>query len=451
MSDFVHDNLSDVIERHKILICLSLVTLIVLGVISTNLFSVLAFIMFALIVVFAKEQFLMCLLLFILPFASLFKLAPEIFSLFTICEILVIIKIFFTKKVSVSVVISALLYFGYLALGTYIRGQVFDTHHIKQFENILMLYSLVLMSKDTPFEKIATYYILGMILSSTVGLYAQSNPIFYDYAKEIYTEGEYTRFCGLAGDPNYYSVNMIFAFVLLLALRKKRKVSVDMFWILYGLLTVFGFMTISKSFMLMYIIIFVVTSMIVLKDKNPIENTLLVVGVIAILTVGLSEGGLISSVLERLTSAGNVNELTTGRSDIWELYLELFRSDPGAIVFGTGLTNTLLQGKGTHNLYLEMVYYLGFAGILLFGLALYFCLKRNNKKENKTWFKRLGWIVLAIMYFFLQALFSYAFMYIVFFAYLIFKTNMNKENNCECFVENDTKIISYGNKETREK
>lgn len=427
MSDFVHDNLSNVIDRHKIAICLSLVALIVLGVISTNVFSILAFIIFALIVLFAKEQFILCLLLFVLPFASLFKFSPTTLSFFTICEILVVIRIFCTKKFSVSVVISALLYFGYLALGTYIRGQAFDTHHIKQFENILMLYSLVLMSKDTPFEKIAIYYILGMILSSIIGLYAQGKPIFYQYANQKHSEG-YMRFGGLMGDPNYYSVNMILAFVMLLCLRKKGKVSVGIFWVLYGLLTLFGFMTVSKSFMLMYMIIFVVTAMTVLKDKNPIENTLLMIGVCAIMVVGLSKGGLISSVLERLTSASDMHELTTGRSTIWGYYMELLRSDPSAMVFGTGLTNTLLHGKGTHNIYLEVVYYLGFAGILLLGLAIYFCLKRKGEKEKKTGFNKLGWIVLAIMYFFLQSLFSYVLMYNIFICWLIYTQRFNKND-----------------------
>ncbi len=428
MSDFVHDNLSDVIERHKILICLSLVALIVLGVISTNVFSVLAFIMFALIVIFAKEQFLMCLLLFMLPFASLFKLAPNTFSFFTICEILVIARIFFTKKVSVSVIIGGLIYLGYLILGSYVRGQTVGVEHIKQFENILILYCLILLSKDTPFEKIASYYILGMVFSSFVGLYAQGQPIFYDYARHINMEsGEYTRFCGLMGDPNYYSVNMIFAFVMLLALRKRKQVKTDTFWVLYGLLTIFGFLTVSKSFMLMYIVIFAVTAIIVIKDKNSIENCLLILGVIVIIAVGLADGGLISSVLDRLTSSTNMNELTTGRSTLWKDYVELIVSDPGIIVFGTGLTNHMLNGKGTHNIYIELVYYLGLAGITLFVMSIYFCLKRKGKKERKTGFNWLGWIVLAIMYFFLQSLFSYVLMYNIFIAYLIYTTNANKK------------------------
>lgn len=425
MSDFAHDNLSDVIERHKILICLSLVALIVLGVISTNVFSVLAFIMFALIVIFAKEQFILCLLLFMLPFASLFKLAPETFSIFTFCEVLVIIRIFFTKKVSVSVIVGGLVYFGYLILGTYIRGQALDFEHIKQLENILMLYSLVLMSKETPFKKIATYYIWGMVLSSFVGLYAQGKPIFYEYARHINMEsGEYTRFCGLMGDPNYYSVNMIFAFVMLLALRKRKQVKVDTFWVLYGLLTVFGFLTVSKSFMLMYIVIFAVSAMIVIKDKNPIENCLLILGVIAIIAVGLADGGLISSVLDRLTSSTNMNELTTGRSTLWKNYVELIVSDPGIIVFGTGLTNHMLNGIGTHNIYIELVYYLGLVGIILLVVSICFCFKGKNKEEKKKGFNKLGWIVFAVMYFFLQALFSYAFVYNLFIAYLIYTIDM---------------------------
>lgn len=428
MSDLAHENLSSIIDRHKVAICLLLVALILLGVISTNLFTVLAFILFALIVLFAKEQFIICLLLFMLPFASLFKLTPTTFSLFTICEIVVIVRFFFAKKFSVSVVMAALMYLGYLVLGTFIRGQEFDANHIKQFENILILYSLVTISKGTPFEKIATYYILGMILSSFVGLYAQGNATFLEYAKNINEEaGEYTRFCGLMGDPNYYSVNMMLAFIMLLCLRKKGKVSLDIFWILYGLLTVFGFLTISKSFMLVYIVIFAVTAVIVLKNGNPIENCLLMIGVIAIFMVGFSEDGLISKVLERITSANNVNELTTGRSDIWENYMNLINSDPSIVVFGTGLTNHMLNKKGSHNLFIEVIYYLGLMGVVLLVLGMYFCLRKSEQKRKKIMLNWLGIVVLPVMYFFLQALFSYVFTYNIFICWLVYNIDFNKK------------------------
>ena len=425
MSDLAHENLSSIIDRHKVAICLLLVALILLGVISTNLFTVLAFILFALIVLFAKEQFIICLLLFMLPFAALFKLAPKTFSLFTICEAIVVLRIMLNRKFSITVIMSAVTYCGYILLGTFIRGQEFDLQHVKQFENILMLYSLVIISKETPFEKIATYYILGMILSSFVGLYAQNQSIFYEYAKEIYTNDDYNRFCGLAGDPNYYSVNMMIAFIMLLGLRKKDKVSVDVFWVLYGLMTVFGFLTVSKSFMLMYIFIFAVTAFIVLKNKNPIENTILVLGVVVILIVGLSSGGLLSTMIERLTSANNMHELTTGRSSIWEHYIELLRTDPGVIVFGTGLTNELLMKQGTHNLYLESIYHLGFAGVLLLLVGFYFCFTRKEKRK-RIFFNHVGWIVLATMYFFLQTLFSIAFIYNVFLVYCIYSEKFNR-------------------------
>ena len=139
MSDLAHENLSSIIDRHKVAICLFLVALILLGVISTNLFTVLAFILFALIVLFAKEQFIICLLLFMLPFASLFKLTPTTFSLFTICEAIVVLRIMLNRKFSITVIMGAVIYFGYIVLGTFIRGQEFDLQHVKQFENILML------------------------------------------------------------------------------------------------------------------------------------------------------------------------------------------------------------------------------------------------------------------------------------------------------------------------
>lgn len=425
MSSLFNQKLEKVFSEHKIFFCLFMVALILLGVLVSNVFSVVAFVLFAFIVIFSSDQFVICLLLFMMPFASLFKLAPETFSFFTICEIFILIKVFIKRKFSVSVLMMTILYFVYLIAGTLFRGQSDYIEHIKQAENILMLYCLVVATKKIPYEKIALHFILGMLLSSFIGIFAQNNPVFYKYT--IISEGmqEYTRFCGLMGDPNYYSVNLIFALAFLLLLRKKLKVSTGMFWLLFVVFSVFGLITYSKSFILMYVIIFAIASIMVLKRMNPIENILLLCAFIGV-TVAFSQGELISA-FDRITTSGSMNELTTGRYGVWEQYINFILNDTGVIVFGTGLTSGLLGAHGTHNIYIEMVFHIGLAGIILLVTSFFFCLKGGREKIKRTPFNYLGWIVIAMMYFFLQALFSYVLMYNIFFAYFIFTMDFTKK------------------------
>ncbi len=426
MDNIWNEKLSTVINRYRIPICALLIVLIIMGVAISNIFSIAAFILFAAVILFADEKLLACLLLFMVTQASLFKLSPNSISLFTIGEIIIVIRIFLTRKFSVNVAVGALLYFGYILLGTYIRGQADYMQHIKQLENILILYTLVVISKDVPFERLATYYIMGMLVSSTIGLCVQGNATFFAYSKFKESDG-YLRFCGLFGDPNYYSVNLMIAFTMLLVMRARNKVSVDMFWLLYGIMSVFGFMTYSKSFMLMYVIMFIVTAVIVLKKSNPIENCLLALVLVSVLIVGLAEDGFIRFALERITTASNMHELTTGRSTIWEYYLELIFSDAGIIMFGTGLTNTPLNGHVPHNIYIECVFYLGIAGVLVLLVAIWFCLSKRRPWIKRSGLNYFGWIILAMMYFFLQSLFYYVFMYNIFLCYLIYTTDLKKQ------------------------
>ena len=88
----------------------------------------------------------------------------------------------------------------------------------------------------------------------------------------------------------------------------------------------------------------------------------------AFLAVILSDT-LFATTLYRLTSASSVRELTTGRSILLEMYGREIISSPDILLFGNGMSAQLLK-KGTHNLFLEIQYYVGLTGLILY--LLYF-------------------------------------------------------------------------------
>lgn len=78
---------------------------------------------------------------------------------------------------------------------------------------------------------------------------------------------------------------------------------------------------------------------------------------------------LFSVVLYRIFSSDNLYDLTTGRSELLIEYLTEITKSASTFFFGVGLSADILE-RGTHNLFLEIVYYLGFIGLLL--IVVYF-------------------------------------------------------------------------------
>ncbi len=432
MSNSQSKSIQNVIEKNKVLVSLMLIGLIILGVVVSNVFSMLAFLLFCVIVVVCDEKFLVCMMLFLLPYASMFKLAPNVFSLYTVCEILALIKVLLKHKIKVSVIVMATAYFVYLALGMILRGMNDYVEVLKQVEGVLLLSILVSIGKEIKFEKIAVFYILGIVTSSVFGMVVQNSATFLAYAKEIYMDAVgYSRFCGLRGDPNYYSIDVIVAILLLLALRKRGTVSKDVFWVLFAVLSAFGVLTLSKSFILIYIIVFIASSIIVFQEKNPIEMILLVAALFVVLMVGFSSDGPLSQVLERIRNADDMYSLTSGRSKIWEDYLAFLGSDAGALIFGSGITCGTLNGRGTHNFFLESLYYLGIIGTLVLLGCFIVALKGSSEKIKRTSYNWFAWVVLLIMYFFLQMLLTYDLMFQIFLIYTIWTTDLRNQKKIE--------------------
>ena len=119
---------------------------------------------------------------------------------------------------------------------------------------------------------------------------------------------------------------------------------------------------------------------------------------------------LFATTLYRITNASSVNELTTGRLVILDEYLREISSSPGIMLWGKGLSAHLLK-KGTHNLFLEIQYYLGLFGLILFLLYFGILIIRIYKKyatgnAKSKLFNYSPLIVFIVIFFSLQGMFS---------------------------------------------
>lgn len=232
-----------------------------------------------------------------------------------------------------------------------------------------------------------------------------------------------TRFCGLFSDPNYYSTFLIVAIALLLKLRDGGRIR--SLWFIAGVLvlTAFGILTYSKMFFLMLVMLMLVYVVWQYWNKKVFRGVFLTAAAILALVVLLTmENSPFAVVLDRLTSARTLKELTTSRSSVLAVYIrEITKSIP-AFLFGKGLAADALY-RDPHNLYVEIAYYVGVVGLILI-LSLYisitaYMVRRTRDFPRQNFIaKYLVLVSILGMYLSLQGMFMLYLYAVLFLGYL---------------------------------
>lgn len=174
------------------------------------------------------------------------------------------------------------------------------------------------------------------------------------------------RFNGLFRDPNYYMALLIVALALLINLRFKNEMEQAPFITLSIIFSAFGLLTYSKTFLILIVAVYIVYVLLLIgKRKYLFAFSLIVMtGVVVWLTLQI-DGSPLQIIVHRFSMATNLDDLTTGRSDLYIRYIRAINESASSFFFGYGLDAEFL-GLSPHNLYLEILYYLGLGGLLLF-------------------------------------------------------------------------------------
>lgn len=409
--------------------------LIVASMCVNHVLAYVAFVVFCGGACFFPEKIVVCDLFFLMPFASVMKVSADQMSLFTFCELLVLM-VFFIKgnKVTLNILLVCAIYVGYLVFCKLFFHTSDYADIIKQAMNIGLLFYFVRIYPKDEYKTLGMFFIAGMLLSSFVALFADRIPGFYDFVRRI--EGGDSkqieeRFTGLNGDPNYYSVNIVLAFSLLFSFYYKKDISKILFWGLFGALSYFGLLTYSKSFLLMFAFICVILLWLTFKTQDALGFGLMLSMGACMIVLALKEGSVVNLTLERLLSANDLSELTTNRSTIWKNYVKYLLGSPKVLLFGDGLALSGANGAGVeganaHNAYIDVVYRIGFVGTILLVFCFITCFKKS-KLKNKTSLNFLGFFTLAITYFFLGMITAYELVFQIFLAYLIYNIDLKKE------------------------
>lgn len=334
----------------------------------------LAFAIFGFFVIFATaKDMAIPILMFYLPWSPLIKFAPGSTSMYTIAlvAVLIIFLLRNSKRFAVMHIFPAALLFVLTIIVKTVTDSSIGGSYILFFM-CMVLFPLAANEKGRKYDyyMLVVFFSLGII---TAALSARWLAIFPNISRyiDIIEYSSLTRLSGYYGDPNFYSAHITAAIggSILLLLNESKLVRKIVISLMIAFLLYCGFLSVSKSFALILVCMLMLWVVEILFKKGRISSKVmmllaLLIGSAYILTSILFTD-LLDMMMDRwISSGGSISDLTTRRSDLWLNYLRMFEENPMVLVFGSGFTETLINGRGSHNIVIQVVYQFGLVGSL---------------------------------------------------------------------------------------
>lgn len=360
-------------DKQMTIAFICILSALLLGRAVSNLF----FYIFAAIslVIFSAAPVKICIpiLYYLLPFAPMLKMNTGSMSFFSVLFFLVALKTLYHHQHIEKDFLAPLIM---LIVYCFIFSGIDQlTTIITIGGGLIMLYGLRDMDVNT--EHTVISYLLGICLSSLLVVFKSSFPIVKMFANDVMTklgEGNYaSRFCGLQGNPNYYTLDIIIVLAAIVEMMLMKKASLSRA-VCFAALTVFGMMSVSKSFILAWgvLVVFWFFS----SARRGVKNTIkfIFVAAIAVAVVLYFARDSVDAYIQRFksdnTDTATAASITTGRTDIWLQYSKEILGNYKILIFGNGLNTMITTEKGAHNTYIESIFTLGIIGTALYFTAI---------------------------------------------------------------------------------
>ena len=305
-------------------------------------------------------------LCFLLPFGNIIKTDPDQFSFFTVFFAIYVLRIIFkTGRLNRMFLLTAFIFAGYCLA---VSGPDRIVTIVTMVCGFTMLREAT-ESDEYDYKHVLYAFCFGIIISSTIGAFRDYLPIIRTFSMDTtYKVGsdEYAaRFVGLNSNPNYYTMDVSVAMGCLVATMCTQKMR-PIYIILFGVLAAFGLMSVSKSFLMVLAVMIAILWLNSLRQGGTTFFKLTFALVVAGALILIFAEDAVNTYVVRLNkdSTGDLSSVTTGRSDIWIAYIKEMLRSFRTLFFGAGLGEML--EKGSHNTYIEMLYYIGLVGSVLY-------------------------------------------------------------------------------------
>lgn len=417
-------------KETKIILLLHMIGLLISFGTGFPVLTILSILLAILLILKSDHKAIPGILLFLLPFSPIFKLNPSGRTFYNLVIAVSIIRL---------IILSGVIKFKYSQIFAILSFSIYvislgGSSGLVQFINLIVYFTLIVLifyqDSKISLRTLVIYFSLGIILASLISLlnnhiYGLSN--FINQVSLKLNQGEYIRrFSGLNPNPNHYTMDISIALSAWFSLLVSQKVK-KFDYLVIVILSVLGIFSLSKSFFVSYIAM--LTLVLVSYGKSGLGN--LLKGILFILTVligvyfivGDQYAGVLFSRFNIDSNLG-LASLTTGRSTIAETYFSYFYNHPFVLFFGRGFGASNL-GHDPHNLYIELVYYLGIIGCILYVIAIKNILPKLKYKFRRNIFNYFPLILLLVRGLAINLLFSES-MYIYFIILVVsFNTNFN--------------------------
>lgn len=344
-----------------------------------------------------SDNYTLPLLLFFLPWSPILKTSPAGYSFFTfglvlVCGVSILKKRFHIKKYPI--VAGIVLAFLSL-LSKAIDGYSLSFDYIA-FMMLIVLFPVVKGEwtvKKYDFYQVIAFFSLGIIIAAFSALVLETFPNIARYIS-VASYSTITRRSGFYGDSNFYTAQITAALggCLVMMLKEQKRGRIIFLGIMIVLLLYCGFLSASKSFVIVSActVVLWLVELLRMKGRTGLKITLLVSVVLLTVLIATSAlfGDLIEVVLTRFSYSSNLESFTTGRTLLWQSYIEEILSNVKIFFLGKGFTNVKVNDRASHNTLLQIYFQFGFLGVpfLAYWIVSFFygAYYKGQKRKKQT-------------------------------------------------------------------
>ncbi len=154
------------------------------------------------------------------------------------------------------------------------------------------------------------------------------------------------------------------------------------------IITAVGLVTMSKAFVLMSMLLYgawFILSFVKSNNKKRFGLYFIIL-LISVSVLAVLAQDYIKIMIERFSDTGHsstLNNLTTGRANIWKKYFERWIKSPATFLFGNGYTAPKIDtNQYEHSIYLAFLYQFGIIGTIVIISTLVWTLRKNAKLQR---------------------------------------------------------------------
>lgn len=260
--------------------------------------------------------------------------------------------------------------------------------------------------RGTSFKVSGIYYVLGTVTASFAGLLFLKT----GHMTEFISVSEHinigvNRISGLSGDSNGYAAELLAAIGICFVLLSRENAFINkiMYGTMIAIAIFFGFMTVSKSFLILVLLLSTVWVFYCIFCSNMKHKIALIVIISVAISVLLTlpqTQDFLSMYYTRFTDRSTANDFSSGRFEIWKNYFYAIMDNGAVLLFGNGFIRSAVVpvsgvGMAAHNTAIQIIFQAGLVGTV----ALLIWLSSMRFKPVGNSFKQFEKVYMALMLF----------------------------------------------------